>query len=119
MEPVREVNRKELLRQAGTRLSFRGGEVIGRRLIPESGYTVESGDDQNIAMLKDNGGGTTATVTCDCGLEGGNCVPVTMEPEDGFGKTLTCLPDEGCGSSGLFCFMEVSFTGGQRLEFKM
>lgn len=115
MSPDDDVNRA-FLSIAATRISFTGGTVVERRLLHDTGYTFEPGE--KAVALKNRSGGTTATITCECALEGGNCGVAIFNP-GGPDEFAACVPDQGCGSSGLFCFMQVAFGVGVTLRFKM
>ncbi len=112
---------EKFLSLAATRLSFTGGTIQERRLIPAEGYSLEENPDTpGSVMLRRRAGGAGGgiSVSCTCGLEGGGCVPVIINPGSP-DEYAVCLPDTGCGSSGLFCFMDFDFGGGLRLRFKM
>jgi hypothetical protein len=108
----------DFLSVAATRLSFPGAKVQGRRVIADPGFTFEEDSDGKTIFLRNNGGGTEAGITCECALEGGGCTPVILNPGD-IDESAVCLPDGGCGSSGLFCFMDFAFSTGTTLRFRM
>jgi hypothetical protein len=111
---------RDFLSIAATRLSFDGAKIQARRLIPDDDHVLEPGRDEKTITLRmrDGGGGPGVTISCDCAVEGGSCVPVIMNPggPDEYG---VCSPDSGCGSSGLLCFMDFSLSAGTRLRVKM
>ena len=110
---------REFLSLAATRIAFDGARIQGRRLVPDDDHVLEQGPDKQTLMLRPRApGGTGVTITCDCALEGGGCTPIIVEPgsPDEYGA---CVPDSGCGSTGLFCFMDFGFAGGLRLRIAM
>jgi hypothetical protein len=112
-------DRSEFLELAATRLSFDGAKVQGRQLIADEGYVLEqSPDDKNAVVLRRNDGpfDPDAMVRCVCGLEGGSCSIMIIS---GDRDRAVCLPNEECGSSGLFCFMELAFRGGLKMNIMM
>lgn len=110
---------RDFLSVAATRVSFDGARIQARRLIPDDDHVLEPGPDEKTIMLRmrDGGGGPGVAITCDCAAEGGSCVPVIINPgPDEYG---VCLPDSGCGTSGLLCFMDFGLSAGTRLRVMM
>ena len=108
----------EFMRLAATRLVVPGASLQERRLIPDAGYTLEEDRKQGVIYLKAGSGGSPTTISCECGLEGGGCVPIVVNPGD-IDEYGACIPDQGCGSSGLFCFMGFDFGGGIAVKIKV
>jgi hypothetical protein len=107
----------EFLRLAATRLILPGASIQERRLVPDEGYSLEQDGEQGVIFLKTGGVGTT-TISCQCGLEGGGCKAIVVGEGD-IGEYGACVPDSGCGSSGLFCFMSLDFGGGLAVQIKV
>lgn len=110
----------DFLELAATTFAFEGAKVKGRRLVPNDGYCFER-DPKNrdsIALQRRAGGGPGVSVSCSCGLEGGGCTLIIVN-EGEIGEYAVCMPDGGCGTSGLFCFMGFGFSGGLRLAVRM
>jgi hypothetical protein len=116
--PKRRKRDFKFLSRAATRLSFTGAMVQGRRLIPDTGFTFEATPDKKVVLLKKRRGRDIAAIECECGLEGGNCRPAILDSGE-IGEYLACIPDSGCGTSGLFCFLRLEFPSGLILRFQM
>jgi hypothetical protein len=114
----RDPDDSDYLRLAATRLTVPGASVRGRRLFPDDGYVLEEDREQGVIFLKDQGGGPGVSISCECGLEGGGCVPIVINPGD-IDEYGACVPESGCGSSGLFCFMGFDFGGGLAVKVQM
>lgn len=110
----------EFLRLAATRIRLPGASILGPRVVPDEGFSLhENEDEPGVVFLRnDGGGGGGASISCSCALEGGGCTPVIIDA-GGIGESAVCLPDEGCGKSGLFCFMDFTFGGGLTLQVRM
>jgi hypothetical protein len=112
-------NDEEFLSLAATSVILPGARVQGRRLVPDRGYRLEQGPDKNTIILLDNNGNDVGGVSCECGLQGGGCATAIINPGE-IDEYAVCIPEEGCGTSGLFCFMGFTPAGGQfTLKFKM
>lgn len=107
---------REFLLLAGTRAVLPGARVIGRRLVPDEGHRFEKNPKTKTVILMKDNGTSVGSVGCECGLEGGGCDLVIINPGD-IDEYAACVPGSGCGSSGLFCFMDFNFAGG--LSFKL
>jgi hypothetical protein len=116
--PYEKAVNPEYLTLAATRLVFPGGRIIGRRLIPDKGFRlVQDPKTRSVKLMKDDGTGVGGLV-CECGLEGGGCDIAILNPGD-IDESAVCVPVDKCGSSGLFCFMGLTFAGGLSLKFAM
>ncbi|XIA64331.1 hypothetical protein ACFIOY_36525 [Bradyrhizobium sp. TZ2] len=109
--------RSEFLELAATRLSFPGGKIQGNFLVPDDGYVLEPSpkDDKTVFLKRQNDGGEACGVVCVCALEGGGCHHQIYTGPDG-SQELSCIGDEGCGR---WCFMELAFAGGVKINVMM
>ena len=110
----------EFLRLAATRIRFPGASILGSKVVPDEGFSLQEDKARSgvIFLRNDGGGGGGASISCSCALEGGGCAPVILDP-GGIGESAVCIPDGGCGTSGLFCFMDFDFGGGLTLQVRM
>jgi hypothetical protein len=109
----------DFLRLAATRMRLPGASVLGQRVVPDEGFSLAEDKEKGVIFLKDNnGGGGTTTISCTCALEGGGCTPVIVNPGE-IDEYAVCLVGSGCGTSGLFCFMDFDFGGGIKLQVRM
>jgi hypothetical protein len=109
----------DFLKLAATRFAFTGAKVQGGRLIPDPDYRLVRGTKRNTILLRRRaGGGPGVTIGCECGLEGGGCTLVIINPGD-IDEYAVCIPESGCGKSGLFCFMDFGFAGGLKVRLAM
>jgi hypothetical protein len=108
----------DFLRLAATRMRLPGALVLGQRVVADEGFSLEEDRERGVILLKDNNGGGTTTISCTCALEGGGCTPVIVNPGE-IDEYAVCVTDSGCGSSGLFCFIDFDFGGGLKIQVRM
>jgi len=112
---------ERFLELAATQMTFTGGRIMGRRLIPDKGYILEPDpEDKSTVILRqvaeEGPFNPKAKVRCVCALEGGSCaIMIVSGPQD----HATCLVNDACGSSGLFCFMELAFDNGFNVRVRL
>ena len=117
-EHVRITDNIDFLRLAATRIRLPGASILGSRLVPDEGFSLEEDRENGVVLLKGRNGGNIMTVSCSCALEGGGCTVVIINPGE-IDEYAVCLPDPNCGTSGLLCFMDFNFRGELRLQVRM
>jgi hypothetical protein len=117
-EHVRVSDNIDFLRLAATRIRLPGASILGNRLVPDEGFSLEEDKENGVILLKSKDGGSRLMLACTCAIEGGGCVPVILDPGD-VDESAICLSDGTCDEYGYLCFMEINFGGGLKIQVRM